>query len=250
MSEGIYQHFRGYEQYVSKLRKAVERYRKYPVNIAFDYLTPDRQRIAESVLGNGIPHQFLGGYPDALKKRLVIGEDIDPEEYICCMKATYNEKFNTITHRDVTGALYNLQIDTEKFGDLWVEGDSIYLYCQPQLSDFISGSFTQISRCTVHFEKIDEFAAQRFSFRDFQVTVSSFRLDVIISAIIRKSRSKAQEMIRSENINVNFQTIEDCDFLCNNGDIVSVRGTGRFIIANTVAVTKSGNTVVLVRQFV
>ncbi|MBR0138316.1 MAG: hypothetical protein IJM15_07885 [Erysipelotrichaceae bacterium] len=250
MSDGIYQHFSGYEQFVSQLRKAVERYRRYPIEIAFDYLTIDKQNIAESVLGNQIPHEFIGGYPNALKKRLVIGEDIDPKDYIICLKAHFNSKFNTITHRDVTGALYGLRIDIEKFGDLWVDGEDIYLYTEPQLAQSVCSDFTQISRCTVRFEMLDDYPGQTFEFSDFQITVSSMRLDVILGHIIRKSRSKAQEMIRNENVNVNFQTIEDCDYLCNNGDIVSVRGTGRFIIANTVAVTKSGNTVLLVRQFI
>ena len=57
-------------------------------------------------------------------------------------------------------------------------------------------------------------------------------------------------MIRGSLVSVNYQTIEDCDHLCNNSDILSVRGVGRFMIGETVTTTRSGNTILKTKQFI
>lgn len=250
MNEDIYQHFAGYELFVKQLLQAKGRYERYPVNIGFDFMTLDKMNIVSKVLGNSVPYQFIGGYEDALKKMLVIGEDIDPSDYICALKSKFNPHFNSLTHRDVTGALYSLQIEMEKFGDVWVDQDYVYIYCSRTVSQSVCDCLTSIGRSPIHFEECDTFPSQQFKFRESTINVSSMRLDVVLSHIIHKSREKSQQMIRNKCINVNFMTIEECDYLCNNYDILSVKGTGRFIVGQQITVTKSGNIVLQIKQFV
>ncbi len=250
MNNNILQHFQGYELLIKTLDNGVEKFKRKGIPMVYGFVGLDSARIIEKYLGNDVEYILFGGYDRAFSRFLAIGEDLDPADYITCLKAHFNPRYNKLTHRDVLGAVYNLGIDDRQFGDLWVEEDAIYLYVSREMASYFINNLTRVARCSIQFEELDYFPEQIFRFRDFNITVSSYRLDKVLSAIIRKSREKAQNYIRGSLVNVNYQTIEDCDYLCNNGDIVSVRGTGRFIIANTVAVTKSGNTVVLVRQFV
>lgn len=249
LNSNILQHYKGYELLIKKLDEAVYRYNRSYVNIGFDFLAPDEIRVAESYLSDSVPYVITGGYDGAIRRMLIIGEDIDLNEYLVCLKAKFNEKFNKLTHRDVKGAVYNSGFEPEKFGDYWIEDEYIYIYTVSELADYICMSFNQISHFTVHFETC-EYHTQQFHFDYSTINVSSLRLDKITSAIIRKSREKTQQYVESSMVNVNYKTIEDCAFLCDNYDILSLRGFGRYQIEGIEQNKKSGNYRVTVKKFV
>lgn len=250
MNNNVFQHFQGYELLIKTLDEGVRRYKRNGIPSVYGFVGLDVCNIVTRYLGNEVEYMLYGGYDKAFSKFLVIGDEIDPHDYMTCLKAPFNPAYNSITHRDVLGAVYSLGIDERQFGDMWVEEDAIYLYCDINMASYIVNNLTQIRRARVQFEQLDYFPEQQFKFREFQITVSSMRLDRVLSAIIHKSREKCQKMIRGSMISVNYQTIEDCDHLCNNSDVLSVRGTGRFLIGETVAETRSGNLVIRAKQFI
>ncbi|MBQ2684937.1 MAG: hypothetical protein IJG03_01280 [Erysipelotrichaceae bacterium] len=250
MNNSVYQHYQGYEFLIRKLEEGITRYERNYIPVVYGFLGVDELKVAETYIGNRVPYQAFGGYGEAFSRRLVIGDDLDGSDYICCLKATYDTRFNTLTHRDVLGAVYHLGIDEETFGDMWVEDGAIYLYVTREISQFVMDELTRISRVSVRFVDNGEFAEQVFRFRSRSVTVSSYRLDKMLSQVIRKSRKKAREYIENGLVAVNYKTIEDCDYLCHNCDILSVRGVGRFMIGEEKASTKSGNHVLEIRQFI
>ncbi|MBR0474434.1 MAG: hypothetical protein IJJ19_05490 [Erysipelotrichaceae bacterium] len=250
MNNKVYQHYQGYEFLIRKLEESINRYEKNYIPVVYGFLGVDELKIAQTFIGNSVPYQLFGGYEGAFSKRLVIGEDLNAEDYICCLKATYDTRFNTLTHRDVLGAVYHLGIDQETYGDMWVNDGEIYIYVTEEISSFVIDSLDRIGRVSVRFTKLDYFPEQVFKFKTRSVTVSSYRLDKILSAVIRKSREKAREYVKNGLVNVNYKTIEDCDFICHNTDILSIRGVGRFQIGEEIASTKSGNYVIEIRQYV
>ena len=58
-------------------------------------------------------------------------------------------------------------------------------------------------------------------------TVSSLRLDVVLAAIYNDSRQKAQTLIKSNHVKVNWKTVENASFEVEAGDVISARGYGR-----------------------
>ena len=250
MNRDIYQHYQGYELLIRQLEESITRFERNYIPQVYSFVGPDKQKVIQTFIGNQVPYQLFGGYDEALRKRLVIGDDLRQEDYVSCVSASFNPRFNKLTHRDIAGAVYNLGIDEETFGDMWIEDDKIYLYTTNEMASFICDNLTQVHHCTVRFSLMDHYPAQKFQFKTTTVTVSSYRLDKILSAVIRKSREKVQQMIKAGLININFQTIEDCDHVCHNCDILSVRGYGRYKIGEEIAITRSGNYVIEINQFV
>ena len=250
MNNNVLQHFQGYELLIKTLDSGVDRFKRKGIPMVYGFVGLDSAGVIEKYLGNDVEYILFGGYDRAFSRFLAIGEDLDPADYVTCLRAHFNPKYNKITHRDVLGAVYNLGIDDRQFGDLWVEDDCIYIYVSKEMSSYFINNLTKVSRCSIQLEELDYFPEQVFRFKDFNITVSSYRLDKVLSAVIRKSREKAQKYIRSSMVNVNYQTIEDCDHLCNNMDILSVRGIGRFLIDEEIATTRSGNVIIRIRQFV
>jgi len=69
-------------------------------------------------------------------------------------------------------------------------------------------------------------------------TVSSMRLDVIIATVLNVSRQKAQALITGKKVRVNWTERDTVAFELQEGDILSIRGSGRVKIIMTEGRTK------------
>ena len=61
-----------------------------------------------------------------------------------------------------------------------------------------------------------------------RITVQSPRLDAVLAAALNLSRAEAQQTVRSGKVRVSFKECLNIDKQLEPGDIVSVRGMGRF----------------------
>jgi RNA-binding protein YlmH len=70
--------------------------------------------------------------------------------------------------------------------------------------------------------------------------VSSLRLDTIIAAVCRISRSKSVDLVRLGKCKVNWQKVDRPDYSITTGDVISVRGYGRIRLMEVRESTKKG----------
>lgn len=248
MNSDILQHYQGYQLLVKKLQQAIDKYQKYYYPIEFDFYNPDSIEIIKKYLGNSVDYAFCGGYNEAIRKMLIIGEAINQQDYIVCLKAKYNSNFCDIDNRDVKGALYNLGIDINKTGDFFVQDNHIYLYCKKDISYWLIDNFKKIANISVNFTNC-EFVAQQFNFDTFRITSVNTRLDKIVSCLIKKSREVAKEKINSQDVNVNFRTITQSDYNCQCDDVISIKKIGRFKIKDIQTNPKSGKIVLSIDKY-
>ena len=82
------------------------------------------------------------------------------------------------------------------------------------------------------------------------VTVSSLRADTVFGAVFGKSRSDMQELIRSEKASVNWIAINSVSSTINEGDILSLKGSGRGKLIGVGGTTKKGRLVITVGRYV
>src|SRR5690606_36079301 len=91
------------------------------------------------------------------RKRAIIApyyEDIQTSDFECAlMQATYHEKFNQITHRDVLGAFLSLGLDRKKLGDIIIHNGIIQIIIAHDLLPYVIANFTQVKRTSVTFEQ-------------------------------------------------------------------------------------------------
>ena len=66
--------------------------------------------------------EFFGGFDDAERKKakIISNEYYDVDYDIVCLKAKFNNKFNRVEHRNILGAVHNLGINFNRFGDIIV----------------------------------------------------------------------------------------------------------------------------------
>jgi RNA-binding protein YlmH len=82
------------------------------------------------------------------------------------------------------------------------------------------------------------------------LTVASLRLDGISSDVFRLSRSKILIPIKAGRCKVNWRIEEDPSKVLAEGDIVALKGFGRFKVLEVEGITKKGRTRVKIGKFV
>ena len=232
------------------LLKRLDDYRRFYENSyrtsCSDYLTPVQVEVVKRYYGKQLDYHFVPDFKETTLRCLVVGDYDD----VVCLVARYRGDFVKITHRDVYGALMNLGIQKEKFGDIWLDEQQIVVYTKESVADFIEQNLRQIHQLSIHFKRSDILLEPVFKTKTLKITSSSYRLDAIVSELGHMSRNKAQQMIRAGLIRLNYDSLVDCNDLCHNGDIVSIRQVGRFRIKDEIAVTKKGNLLIEVEQFI
>ena len=216
-----------------------------------DYLNLNEQNIFFRIQHElpMIKYFTYGGYSDAERKILCFcGDDMIIEQHeinypITCIKIMpINQKFSdSLTHRDFLGAVLNLGIDRSKVGDILIEENEGYLFCHTSISEFIVDNLIKVKHTNITTTIIDknDFIYQP-KYKEVIGTVSSVRLDSILSVAFRTSRSSLIGLIAGGKVFVNSKQILSNSFSLKENDIVSVRGLGKFIYQGTSYTTKKG----------
>ena len=156
-------------------------------------------------------------------------------------------------HRDYLGAVIKLGVKREKVGDIIVDNDGADIIVEKDISKFLLenlSGLTRFSKSKITIEKIDNLRTVEVRREEREIIVSSLRLDNVISELARCSRNKALDIINMERVFVNFQCETKKTKQIKTGDMVTIRGQGRFYIKELVGQTKSGRVIVKIEKFV
>lgn len=243
----IYQHFRPEERdfidQVFHWKNYVETH--YTPKLT-DFLDPREQHILKMLIGeNGdVENHFFGGSFDMERKRAIIIPDYltanNDDFQISLFEIIYPTKFVTIEHRQVLGTLMSLGLKRGKFGDILIKDGRVQFFAAKEVSDYIKSNVESIGRAGVKLNEtvIENVIASKEIWEENDLTVSSLRLDTIISGIYHLSRQKSQLFIQQGLVKVNWTFTENPSFECGIGDMISVRGHGRVKIMSIEGKTK------------
>lgn len=200
--------------------------------------------------------KLFGGYDNAERQMVAFIPDAlsyDWEYPIHCLKITAaNRKFaDQLTHRDVLGAVLNLGIDRSKIGDIIIKEDATYLLCEDHISPIITEQLSKIKHTIVRvtLEEYSQIPELTPNFDIINDVVASNRIDCIIAKAYHYSRSQAYECLMSDKVFINGKCITNCNQSVHTGDIVSVRGCGRFIFETTDSMSKKGKLRITIKKY-
>lgn len=156
-----------------------------------------------------------------------------------------------LTHRDYLGALMNLGIERSLLGDIVIDGTCAYVFCLDRIAAFILDNLTKVRnsfvKCDICDALPDDFEP---SYKEITGSVASLRLDAVISLAFNESRSHSTGYIENALVFVNGRLITTNAYNLKDGDIVSVRGRGRFRYMYTKSETKKGRYMVVLNLYI
>lgn len=260
----LYNHYK--DMYQLAQRRGIPVYSNFAgineINIAYRML--DEQNIPGQLQSDKI--SLYGGYKNSERCIICFMPDFISERHdlgdfpISCIKIEpANKKFcGELTHRDYLGTIMSLGIEREQIGDIVVkkEGEerntyyTAYVFCKKSISELILG-IEKIKNTTVKTSLTDaEDLNIKQDYKELKGTVASPRMDAIISVAIKTSRSKSLNVIREGKVYLNGRCCtENAKIICN-GDIITVRGHGKFLIEESQSKTKKGNYHIIVKQYI
>jgi RNA-binding protein YlmH len=202
---------------------------------------------------SGVPYVLFGGSEESDRKVLFFLPDYETEEELlteerkgnlltCLRISPKNVRFSdTLTHRDILGALMSLGYDRSYFGDILTDGTTSYVFLLSSIAEDIRSSLTSIRHTTVESETLAPSACPFHpQFLELSVTASSPRVDTLIKEVFHLSRRSAQELIGSENVFVDGLTAKNNALSLRDGQRVSVKGQGKFIFVGKARATRRG----------
>lgn len=220
-----------------------------------DFLTLNEQNILNQVLLKMPPIcvKAVGGYNLAERKIAAFYPDDNFFGYspiICLAIKPLNKKFaEELNHRDYLGALVNLGIDRAVLGDIILGENAAYVFCHEKISGFIISELSRI-RHTAVMAEISEFNEET-SIKTEEITgsISSIRIDSILSLVTNMSRSKAITYIEEAKVFVNGKLITTNSYNLKENDIISVRGVGKFQYKEVSGISKKGRNFVKILKY-
>ncbi len=164
----------------------------------------------------------------------------------CIMISPVNQKFaDKLSHRDFLGSLMGLQIRRELLGDIIINDNCGYLFCLDTIAYFIVDNLTQVRHTTVECKISDKIPQNALPQpENSEIIVSSERLDVIVSAVYKMSRSQVLPLFHTEKVFVNGTVKTSPSQMVKQGDKISVRGFGRFIYNGVLRNTKKDRLII------
>ena len=230
--------------------------RNIPANTAF--LSPRELEMTRYLFGNVPGLLEFGGYEDAERKMLVyLPEYLDESNLmqedspVVCLRAIFFEG-DSLSHRDFLGALMGAGIAREAVGDICVSKGSCDFFVTDEIAPYILQSFTGAGRTKVHLEAIplSQVVVPEPETKEIKDTLASLRLDSVISAGFRISRSLAAQHVTAGKAAIDGLPCEKPDKAVAEGCKISVRGLGKIKLRTVNGQTKKGRISVVIDRYI
>ena len=234
-----------------------EQSRNRNIPSATDFLSPAEQRSAQDLLHAAAIHDgcaFCGGFERAERRMLLFlpdwQEEADESEYMTALRCTYRKE-DTLTHRDFLGSLMAQGVTREKLGDILVSEGSCDLIVSRDIAPYLLQNVTSAGRVKLSVSEIElsDLSVPKLKVKEIRDTVSTLRLDAVAASGFSMSRGKAQELISSGRVQINYRETLKSDAPVAQGDVISARGLGKFEVAEVGGLSKKGRTALLLHRY-
>lgn len=212
-----------------------------------------------------VGYRLFGGYEGS--DRLMVGfgsEEVNgyteefPIDSIRIMPLI--DKFSDeLTHRDFLGALMNLGIEREMLGDILIrpsdksgKRNTAYLFCVSKISDYILENLTKVKHTNVKTQlctspDLKDLAPGK---ETMHIIVASPRIDAVAAGITKLSRSQVVTLFREKKVSLNHRIFENNSYMLKPGDVLSIRGYGKYDFIEVGGETRKGRLSVSLNRYV
>jgi len=141
------------------------------------------------------------------------------------------DKFSdNLTHRDYLGAIMNLGIKREVLGDILIKDKKAYIFCLDEIANYICSELTRIKHTSIKISKVSgPIPDLERKLEDFEILVTSPRIDAVVAALTKLSRSQAVLLFREKKVLVDSRTCENNSMMLKESCTLSIRGYGKFV---------------------
>ena len=214
-----------------------------------DFLGLGEQTVFARLLSDnpGIRYAAFGGAEGTERKIFRFGDEEElgysepfPIATVRCRPKSqkYAER---LTHRDFLGAILNLGIERSLIGDIVIRENESFIFVKEEMADYVARSLERIRHTDVIAEISDTLPeGELFKTERVRIQASGERIDAVVAKVYHLSRDDSQSLIAKGLVFVNGALCEKDSRAPKEGDVISVRGHGRFIYRGYETLSKKG----------
>ena len=205
----------------------------------------------------GIPYTAFGGTEGCERVMIRFGsEEVCgyempfPISIVLCQPLS--DKFaEKLSHRDFLGAILNLGIDRSVLGDIAIVDNRAYIFIKEGMAEFVADSLTKVRKTAVKCSIVDSAPeGDLYNTKEVRVQAVGERIDALVAKVFSISRDDSATLFSRGLVFISGKCCESVSQRLKEGDIVSVRGYGRFIYRGIEGHTKKGKLNILIEQYV
>lgn len=206
------------------------------------------------MLSCGVKYETSGGSEFCERKMVKFGSEIfyDQPFPFCIIHVVSRSSSFVLpfTHRDLLGSLLALGIERSKVGDVFASSHEGYIVIHDDLKQFVMDSLVRVGKCTVKLFECTEIPDTYAPKLDEMVIItSSLRSDAVISRAYNLSRDDALELFLNGCVSINGKVKEKNADTLKDGDVVAVRGKGKFVFCKVVGTTQKDKIRALIKKY-
>lgn len=191
----------------------------------------------------------LGLFPDYYGVSDYSDEELSELMSVSCISFTFRD-VDTVTHRDVLGAVMGLGLRRDVIGDIYCTTGHAAVYADSKIADYILDNITAFGKVGVSAERGLTFALPERQFGEIKGSVASLRLDNIVKCAACCSRTAAlDKYIKPQLVTLCGRVCENPSQTVHEGDIISIRGKGKFQLAEAGSVGRKGNIGIKLKKY-
>lgn len=195
---------------------------------------------------------MYGGYVNATRLYIGINTNECTSDFPISVLQIKSKGSKELTHRDFLGSLMGLGIKRECIGDIvTVKSNEAIIFVRDDIAQYIIRELDKVGRESV---TVCEYTGDTDSLsnntEELSLIVTSMRADNFVSACINSSRSEAVSLISSDMVFLNYLQVNKPSQNITEGDIISIRGYGKFIVGEVKGKTKRDRLVIKVLHYI
>ena len=160
----------------------------------------------------------------------------------------FNEPLNKW---DFLGSFMGMRLKREAVGDIVVSEGIAQAFVTQVAARLITSETVKIGRVGVKITGDRPFELEQAQqYKEISGTVASLRLDCVVAMAANISREKSAALIRSDKVEVNHFLPSGISHELREGDVLSIRGSGRFILSGIGGETKKCRVHINLRKFI
>lgn len=191
-----------------------------------------------------IPSFYFGGDADNY------ADTVSEMFPISVVTFTYR-KCDKLTHRDILGSVMALGVERDTVGDIFVADGKAAVFATDKIAELIYASIEKIGRVGVKCGMGLDFELPCRQYEELKYSVASLRLDNIVKCVTNSGRTAAvDKYIKPQFVQVNSVICDNVSRILKPGDIISVRGKGKFILSDIGELGRKGNIHISVKKYI
>ena len=207
----------------------------------------------------GVRTFMYGGYDEAERRMLVcvprdlpINDEEAEEGLLRVLRVKLPAISRELSHRDYLGSLLGLGIERKLTGDILVRPDGADIFIVPGIEEFLLKELHRIGSVEVKTEAVTagELIIPEARVEFIKDSVSSIRLDSIVSSAFRISRGKAAEAIRKGLVSVDHAECVKPDAAVREGSSIVLKGKGKAVLEEAGGESRKGRIRILIKRYI